>query len=283
MPKLCRVVEHTVEEDLRASAVPATSNYWSNGHPSACPAPPRSGAADSGSVRAPLSTASYGAGPVIPPPPRETGSAAAGQPVSPAAEPPASTPAFPPAVGGAATDRSGHVWALVCSHCRLVQDTAVLCATAIRDASRTIERARGDQFTGPMLPCVDEAWNRLSSIEVPFRRVVDQLRVYKNFFLRLKSGRGDLRSVDAAVLEVSAGCVSDCQRRVGAIHAQWQRWKLPNDDANSPPSDGNLAACAAGMAFEILRFHNEFTSVLRAFGMTIQVRRYSSCEKLFQF
>ena len=178
-------------------------------------------------------------------------------------------PTIPSASGSSSTGRSRDVWSLLQQHRHLVKKVMYLSVYTMRDALVTIKRALTDQYCGTF-PCVGEAWNRLCAIGSRMMRVSRQYDVYTAFFRRVDCGAVDVGSVDVATLERSSHCLQDSVRRMEAIFKHLRRWYLP-DDGNSQPSDGALAACAAGMADEIVRLADEFLCVLTATETTMML------------
>jgi len=134
---------------------------------------------------------------------------------------------------------------------------------AMRDASTTISRARTDQYTR-VFPSVEEAWTRLGLIARVLKRVRRQVDVYMSFVGRLYSHQNDIASIEMSTLERSMSSMQKCRQRMVVIFDRLRRWKLPDDGA-SQPSDGAMAACAAGMADEILHLADDISYVLTVF------------------
>jgi len=151
----------------------------------------------------------------------------------------------------------------------LIVSVIRLSSRAIRDALATIDPARRDQYSGA-LPCIGEAWTRLQTATGLIVRVRRQLNVYMQFLRHLDAGAVDVNCIDVATLERSARCVRDCGKQILAIYDQLQRWKLP-DYLTGRPSGGVLAACAAGMADQILRFSDDFFHLLATVESTVML------------
>ena len=172
-----------------------------------------------------------------------------------------------PTSSGCVTATSTDIWAELNLHGELVRLMIGQSALIMRTAFAPINQARTHQSLGT-LPYVTDAWTRICALTQLLNRVLARNRVYGEYQRRLANCVVDVGSVDWATLRHSRLRVTDCVRRLNLVYAQLQRWKLPDDQA---PSDGQLAASAAGVADVMLSLDNQISRILSDLDAAIAV------------